>query len=156
MTYENAKEGGRRWMTKNASGGKASGEGRNFMYTSRSTGNRYTSHITNCYCTLARFYKAFKILFVIKFSSYPPTYHCHPLVSDSCRKFCARGGPSNFERSVDLRHPLPPSSLEIHWKVSSDFLLEISRTHGFPIKISTVPPRYFRKTRVTRQGNLAT
>lgn len=115
-------------MTKNASGDEGSGEGRDFMYTSRSTGNRYTSHITNCYCTLARFYKAFKILFVIKFSSYPPTYHCHPLVSDSCRKFCARGGPSNFERSVDLRATLFPHR---HSRFTGKFhLISSSRFHG--------------------------
>ena len=48
--------------------------GRDFMYTSRGTGNGYTSDITDCYCTLARFYKALKILFVIKFlRSRPPS-----------------------------------------------------------------------------------
>lgn len=47
--------------------------GRDFMYTSRGTGNGYTSDITDCYCTLARFYMALKILFVVKFlRSRPP------------------------------------------------------------------------------------
>lgn len=44
---------------------------RDFIHVAR-YGNGYTTHITDCYYILAGFYKALKILFVIKFPSTTP------------------------------------------------------------------------------------
>lgn len=115
VTYENSKRVG-------GEGREERKPGRDFMYTSR--GNGYTSHITDCYCTLARFYKALKILFVIKFPSSPPT---HPLLS-LVHPGCTSGNLARDKGRDDSFVPsfLLSSLFRLWVRVLSFFLRELS------------------------------